>query len=72
MTLRAFSVTEPVPEFTDELRAFIPAAEILEVLVRQFERGLLYIQGRFERIVEPGRYLFWRSAMDRETARAAR
>lgn len=59
VTLRAFSVTDPVPELTDELRAVIPAAEIVEVLVRQFERGLQYVQGRFERILEPGRYLFW-------------
>lgn len=43
VTLRAFSVTDPVPELTDELRAIIPAAEILEVLVRQFERGLHYV-----------------------------
>jgi regulator of protease activity HflC (stomatin/prohibitin superfamily) len=59
VTLRVFSVTDPVPELTDELRAVIPAAEIVEVLVRQFERGLQYVQGRFERVLEPGRYLFW-------------
>jgi regulator of protease activity HflC (stomatin/prohibitin superfamily) len=57
--IRAFAVTDPVPELTDELRAMIPAAEIVEVTVRQFERGLKYVQGRFEGILEPGRYLFW-------------
>lgn len=59
VTLRVFSVTDPVPELTDELRAVIPAAEVVEVLVRQFERGLHYVQGRFERILEPGRHVFW-------------
>jgi len=54
-----FTVTDPAPELTDELRAAIPAAEIVEVLVRQFERGLKYVQGRFEGILEPGRYAFW-------------
>src|SRR5215831_3225404 len=59
VVIRAFAVTDPVPELTDELRAVIPAAEIVEVQVRQFERGLKYVQGRFEGVLEPGRYLFW-------------
>jgi len=59
VTIRAFSVTDPVPELTDELRAVIPTAELVEVLVRQFERGLQYVQGRFQGILEPGRYVFW-------------
>ncbi|MCX5746771.1 MAG: slipin family protein [Proteobacteria bacterium] len=54
-----FTVTGAAPELTDELRAMIPATEIVEASVRQFEKGLKYVQGRFEGILEPGRYVFW-------------
>jgi regulator of protease activity HflC (stomatin/prohibitin superfamily) len=30
------------------------------VTVMEYERGLLYREGRFERVLEPGRYPFWR------------
>jgi regulator of protease activity HflC (stomatin/prohibitin superfamily) len=59
VAVQVFAVTDAAPELTDELRAVIPAAEIVEALVRQFERGLKYVQGRFEGILEPGRYAFW-------------
>jgi hypothetical protein len=52
-------VNAPAPELTDELRAVIPAAEVVEAQVRQFERGLKYVQGRFEGMLEPGRYVYW-------------
>ncbi|MGE0547015.1 MAG: slipin family protein [Kofleriaceae bacterium] len=57
--VRAYDVTEPAPELTDELRTVIPAAELVEAQVRQYERGLKYLQGRFEAVLEPGRYAFW-------------
>jgi regulator of protease activity HflC (stomatin/prohibitin superfamily) len=31
-----------------------------EVVVWEYERGLLYREGRFVRVLEPGRYRFWR------------
>lgn len=31
-----------------------------EVTIWEYERGLLYREGRFEKLLEPGRYLFWR------------
>jgi regulator of protease activity HflC (stomatin/prohibitin superfamily) len=31
-----------------------------ETIVLEYERGLLYRNGRFERLLEPGRYVFWR------------
>jgi regulator of protease activity HflC (stomatin/prohibitin superfamily) len=31
-----------------------------EIIVWQHERGLLYHDGKFERLLEPGRYEFWR------------
>ncbi len=37
----------------------IPASEYVEAQVRQFERGIAYVQGRFERVLEPGRYVYW-------------
>jgi regulator of protease activity HflC (stomatin/prohibitin superfamily) len=30
-----------------------------EVIVFQYERGLLYREGKLERVLEPGRYRFW-------------
>jgi regulator of protease activity HflC (stomatin/prohibitin superfamily) len=62
VTIQAYLVTEPMPEITDELRAVIPAIEYVEVQVRQFERGLKYVNGRFEGILEPGRYAYWNHA----------
>ena len=59
VAIRTYSVTDPAPEMTDELRAIVPAAEIIEAQVRQFEKGLLYVQGRFMGMLEPGRYAFW-------------
>ena len=57
--VQIYDVTKEAPELTDELRAVIPAAEIVEAQVRQFERALKYVNGRFEGILEPGRYTFW-------------
>ena len=57
--LRVLSVDESVPELTSELVALIPRDELVVTTVRQYERGLLYIQGRFERMLEPGRHAFW-------------
>ncbi len=57
--LEVFDITEPAPPLTDELRAVIPAGELLEVQVRQFERGLKYVHGKFEGTLEPGQHAFW-------------
>jgi regulator of protease activity HflC (stomatin/prohibitin superfamily) len=54
-----FVVTDQPPELTDELRAIVPAAELVEAQVRQFERGLKYVQGKFDGLLEPGRHAFW-------------
>ena len=59
VAVQIYDVNEPAPELTDELRAVIPAAEIVEAQVKQFERALKYVNGRFEGILEPGRYTFW-------------
>lgn len=59
VAVRVYNVTDAAPAMTDELRAIIPAAEVIEAQVRQFEKGLKYVQGRFEGILEPGRYAFW-------------
>jgi len=59
VAVQLYEVTDPAPELSDELRAVIPANEIVEAQVRQFERGLKYAQGKFEGILEPGRYTYW-------------
>ncbi len=57
--LDVFDVDEPLPELTDELKLVVPAREIVEATVLAYQRGLLYVQGRLERLLEPGRHTFW-------------
>jgi regulator of protease activity HflC (stomatin/prohibitin superfamily) len=59
VAVRTFDILLTPPPLTDELRAIIPATELIEAEVKQFERGLLYVQGKFERMLEPGRHAFW-------------
>ena len=47
------------PELTDELRVIVPAGELVEQQIRQFERGLKYVQGKYEGMLEPGKHAFW-------------
>lgn len=57
--LRVFDVDAPPPELTDELRALIPASELVDVTVLQYQRGLKYVGGRFVEQLGPGRHVFW-------------
>jgi regulator of protease activity HflC (stomatin/prohibitin superfamily) len=60
--VHVFSVDEPVPELTDELRAIVPSGEIVDVTILQYQRGLKYVGGRFVALLEPGRHLMWSHA----------
>jgi regulator of protease activity HflC (stomatin/prohibitin superfamily) len=57
--IRVYTVTDAAPELTDELRAIVPAGELIEQQVRQFERGLKYVQGKYDGMLEPGKHAFW-------------
>jgi regulator of protease activity HflC (stomatin/prohibitin superfamily) len=57
--LDVLSVDAPMPEVTTELAAVLPRAEYVDVLVREYERGLEYVQGRLTRTLGPGRYALW-------------
>ncbi|MBK9036215.1 MAG: slipin family protein [Myxococcales bacterium] len=57
--LRAYEIDQPMPELTEELRALIPANELVDVTVLHHQRGLKYVSGRFVEQLGPGRYLFW-------------
>lgn len=57
--LRVVSIDDPVPEMTDELAAVIPHGEIVEAQVNQYQRGLKYVQGKFDELLGPGRHAFW-------------
>jgi regulator of protease activity HflC (stomatin/prohibitin superfamily) len=59
VAIATYDVADPVPELTDELRSVIPAGELVEAQVKQYERGLKYAQGKFEGMLEPGRYAYW-------------
>lgn len=57
--VQLFSVTEPMPLLGKELAAIVPKDEYADVVVREHERGLLYVQGRQTRTLAPGRYSLW-------------
>ena len=57
--LEVLSVDTPMPELSNELIAVLPRDEYVDVLVREYERGLEYVQGRLVRTLDPGRYALW-------------
>jgi regulator of protease activity HflC (stomatin/prohibitin superfamily) len=57
--VQVFSVLDPMPELTRELAAVVPKDQYTDVIVREHERGLLHVQGRFLRVLAPGHYVFW-------------
>jgi regulator of protease activity HflC (stomatin/prohibitin superfamily) len=57
--LAVLSVDEPMPELTDELVRIVPKSEYVCTVIREYERGLEYVQGRLTRVLEPGRYAVW-------------
>ncbi len=62
VVIRAFDVTGELPVVTDDLRELIPTSELVDVVVRHYERGLKYVNGRFEEVLEAGHYVFWNHA----------
>jgi regulator of protease activity HflC (stomatin/prohibitin superfamily) len=59
--LEVLSIDAPMPELSAELASVLPRDEYLDAVVREFERGLLYVQGRLVRTLDPGRYTLWSS-----------
>jgi regulator of protease activity HflC (stomatin/prohibitin superfamily) len=59
LTVEVLRLDAPIPELTSDLRAVLPAGEIVETVVAPHERGVLFVDGRFERVIEPGLYAFW-------------
>lgn len=59
VTFRVLSIDEPPPEMSEELLALVPGKELTTALVHAHERGLLHVQGRFQRLLPPGRHAFW-------------
>jgi hypothetical protein len=68
VAIRVFDIAETPPELTDELRAIVPATELIEVVVKQYEKVLKYVNGKFEQMLEPGRHAFWNHPAARITA----
>jgi regulator of protease activity HflC (stomatin/prohibitin superfamily) len=57
--LALLSVDDVMPELSEELVAVIPSHEYVDVMVQAHQKGLLYLQGRLEGVLEPGRYVLW-------------
>lgn len=65
MIVQLVSTKDPMPTLTKELVAIVPRDEYADVLVREHERGLLYVQGGLTRTLDPGRYTFWSAPEER-------
>jgi len=57
--LHVYDTGEPVPDVTDDLLLLLPQSDVVQATINEFQRGLLYVNGRFERVLPPGRYAFW-------------
>ncbi len=57
--LKLMAIDRPMPKLTDELVGVIPPNEYVYTVVREYERGLHYVQGRIAGVLEPGRYALW-------------
>jgi len=57
--LHVYDTGEPVPDVTDDLLLLLPQSDVVQATVLEYQRGLLYVNGRFERVLTPGRYAFW-------------
>ncbi len=65
--IRVYEVSEPLLDL--DVLSVAPAGETLRVIVQEHQRGLLYIQGRFERVLEPGHHLMWNPPSQGATVR---
>jgi len=59
LRVQVFSVHDATPELSKELADIIPRDQYTDLVVREHERGLLHVQGRFVRVLGPGHYTFW-------------
>ncbi|MBU0551999.1 slipin family protein [Myxococcota bacterium] len=58
LELKRLSVLEPLIE-DERVLNLLPNDQVTRALIAQHQRGLLYRQGRFEQVLDPGRYAFW-------------
>ncbi|MCA9641718.1 MAG: slipin family protein [Polyangiaceae bacterium] len=59
VALVRFDVREPLVGLTKELLALIPDEEIAWGRVEEHQAGLLFVQGRLVRVLEPGQFALW-------------
>jgi regulator of protease activity HflC (stomatin/prohibitin superfamily) len=55
---RSVEVTSELDRFTLKRSQFVPFVQVCKI--ESFERGLLYFNGKFEKILEAGEYYFWK------------
>lgn len=58
--IEIFETTAPPPEANAITRLL--AEEIVQTIVGAHQRGLLFVAGRFEQVLGPGRHVFWNTA----------
>ena len=65
--LVVLSVDDEMPELNAELAAVIPKNEYVVAEVQEHQRGLEFVQGRLNAVLEPGRHVYWTHPQARVT-----
>ena len=65
--LVVLSVDDDMPELNAELAAVIPKNEYVVAEVQEHQRGLEFVQGRLNAVLEPGRHVYWTHPQARVT-----
>ena len=66
--LSKFDITENIDLNTIQRREVLPYVRVY--VVESYEKGLLYIDGKFEKILDTGIYYFWKNAVAISVAKA--
>ncbi len=60
--LRKIDVTEDVDLVSVKRPELVPYLRVCKI--NSFEKGLLYVDNKFDRLLEPGEYYFWKNAQE--------
>ena len=58
-SLQRFDLREPTGDLTGDIAKVIPSSQLIDCALGEHERGVLYIDGRPVRWLEPGRHFIW-------------
>jgi regulator of protease activity HflC (stomatin/prohibitin superfamily) len=59
---QVFTIEDPPPTDPRVQALFTRASVLVQIFVGQHQRGLKFVEGRMEAVLEPGRHVFWTTA----------